>query len=146
MHEEAFGVVHGQLAVIVPVGWPALALRVGGQQQFGRYPYHEAAYLGGGDTLRGLPRQRYAGDALRSTATPSCASRCAGAPARPCPSFGLFGLADGGRVFLEGESSDRWHTAYGGGVWLSIVGHVMSLSVARSEGHVRVYLQGGLLF
>ena len=33
--------------------------------------------------------------------------------------FGVFGLADGGRVFLDGESSDRWHGAVGGGVWLA---------------------------
>ena len=31
----------------------------------------------------------------------------------------MFGLADVGRVFLDGESSDRWHAACGGGIWLS---------------------------
>ena len=29
--------------------------------------------------------------------------------------WGVFGLADTGRVFLEGESSDTWHTSYGRG-------------------------------
>jgi hypothetical protein len=24
-------------------------------------------------------------------------------------------------VFLDGEDSDRWHTAFGGGVWLAIL-------------------------
>src|SRR5256885_6103365 len=28
---------------------------------------------------------------------------------------GVFGLADGGRVWVTGESSDRWHGAAGGG-------------------------------
>jgi hypothetical protein len=143
--EEGFGVVHGQLAVIVPLGFPALALRAGGQQVFGTYPFHETAYLGGGETVRGLPRQRYGGDAsVYGNAELRLPLRRR--PGSMLPSFGLFGLADGGRVFLEGESSDRWHTSYGGGVWLSVVGHTMSVSVARSEGHVRVYLQGGLLF
>jgi hypothetical protein len=40
-----------------------LALRVGGKQVFGDYPYHEAAYIGGANTLRGFPKQRFAGDA-----------------------------------------------------------------------------------
>ena len=29
--------------------------------------------------------------------------------------FGVFGLADAGRVFLEGENSDTWQRAFGGG-------------------------------
>jgi hypothetical protein len=31
--------------------------------------------------------------------------------------LGVFGLADAGRVYLSGESSDTWHSAFGGGLW-----------------------------
>ncbi len=64
------------------------------------------------------------------------------------PRFGVFGLADVGRVFLEGESSDRWHTALGGGVWIAVADpkNLASLAVVTSEGHVRFYVQGGFTF
>ncbi len=62
------------------------------------------------------------------------------------PRFGVFGLADVGRVFLEGESSDRWHTAFGGGLWIAIADprHLASVAIATSEGHVRFYAAGRL--
>jgi hemolysin activation/secretion protein len=145
---DAFGEVRGEAAVLAPTpipSRPTLALRAGGQKVFGRYPFHEAAYLGGGETVRGLPRQRYAGDAS-AYGNAELRFPLRQRPGAAVPRFGVFGLADVGRVFLKGESSDRWHTAWGGGLWLGLMDHTASLSVARSEGHVRVYLQGGLLF
>jgi hypothetical protein len=51
-------------------------------------------------------------------------------------------------VWLNDESSDRWHHAFGGGVWVSFMKpeNVWSLAVASSEGRVRVYLEGGFMF
>jgi len=62
--------------------------------------------------------------------------------------FGVFGLADLGRVFLEGESSDLWRTAVGGGVSLSVGNpkNVLSVALASSEGRLCFYLQGGFSF
>jgi hypothetical protein len=62
--------------------------------------------------------------------------------------LGVFGLADGGRVWLAGETSDRWHHAFGGGVWMAVLKpeNVWSLAVATSEGRVRVYLEAGFMF
>jgi hypothetical protein len=126
---------------------PVLALRVGGEKLFGRYPFHEAASLGGSDNFRGLPRQRYTGDAsaygnaelrllllLRDRAF--------------VPRLGVFALADVGRVFLKGESSDLWHTAVGGGVFLSVAepNNVLSFALATSEGRLRFYLESGFSF
>ncbi|MFT6809087.1 MAG: putative phosphodiesterase [Saprospiraceae bacterium] len=34
-------------------------------------------------------------------------------------SFGIMGSFDHGRVWAEGESSNQWHTSYGGGFWIS---------------------------
>ena len=34
--------------------------------------------------------------------------------------MGIQGIADAGRVFLEGESSDKWHTSFGGGMWAAL--------------------------
>jgi hypothetical protein len=62
--------------------------------------------------------------------------------------LGGFALFDVGRVFLEGESSDRWHHAEGGGLWLAFAGgqHTVSCAIAHAEGSTSVYLRGGLLF
>lgn len=50
--------------------------------------------------------------------------------------WGLLGFGDGGRVYLDGESSDKWHYGYGGGLWFAWLDRVntISLSYARSEG------------
>jgi hypothetical protein len=146
---DTFGEVHGAATAFVTAPLPlepTLALRAGGRKVFGPYPFQEAAFLGGED-VRGLVQQRYAGDGSVYANTElrlllrhrdgTIVSR-----------LGVFGLADVGRVFLKGESSARWHTAVGGGVWLSVVdpAYTVSLAVARSEGHVRLYLQGGFMF
>jgi hypothetical protein len=51
-------------------------------------------------------------------------------------------------VFVANETSTRWHPAYGGGVWISVIDpkNLASIAVATSEGHTRVYLQGGFTF
>jgi hypothetical protein len=147
---ESFGKVGGELAGQLVSHWPlrpALAVRIRGEKVFGLYPFHEAASIGGGERLRGLPRQRYVGDAalygnveLRLTLWDR--------DDRVIPSFGVFGLADCGRVFLEAESSSRWHTGVGGGLWFSVVErrYLVTLAAARSESRLRVYVQGGFLF
>jgi len=126
---------------------PTLALRAGGQKLFGQYPFQEAATIGGTENFRGLPRQRYWGDAsvygnaeLRLLLVKRDRSLI--------PRFGIFGLADVGRVFLEGESSDEWHTAWGGGVFIALGDprRLASVAIATSEGHVRFYVQGGFTF
>jgi hypothetical protein len=147
--EETFGVAQAETGVYAtaPIVFkPTLALRVGGQHAWGRYPFHESAFVGGA-TIRGLRRQRYAGDSsaygnaeLRLTLV----DRGEAFLSR----VGIFGLADGGRVWLAGESSDTWHHGVGGGVFVSVMKpeNVWSFSVAQSEGRTRVYLLGGFMF
>jgi hypothetical protein len=147
---ETFGKVRASGVVYLPADLPlepVLALRVGGEKLFGRYPFEEAASLGGSDSFRGLPWQRYIGDA----------SAYANAELRLLvvrndrafiPRVGVFGLGDFGRVFLEGESSSVWHTGVGGGVFLSLfdLNNVLSVTLAHSEGQLRFNLQGGFTF
>jgi hypothetical protein len=147
---ETFGEVHGEAATYLtaPIALqPTLALRAGAQKVFGGYPFHESAFLGGPYTIRGLRRQRYAGDAAvygNAELRLALVDRGETFLSR----VGVFGLVDGGRVFLRGEESDRWHTGVGGGLWLAIFkpGNVVSLAVARSEGRVRLYARGGFMF
>ncbi|HXV14145.1 MAG TPA: BamA/TamA family outer membrane protein, partial [Candidatus Krumholzibacteria bacterium] len=147
---SAFGEVHGEAAYYQPIGilsTPTLALRAGGKKVWRDYPYYEAAYIGGSRTVRGFPQQRFAGDAsvfgnaeLRIPLTRIYIF----VPG----SLGVFALADIGRVYLEGESSDTWHTSAGGGIWCSFLNtaNTASLAVAASEEGTRVYVLAGLAF
>jgi len=148
--EDTFGEVHGEAALYQPIPFlkrPVLALLAGGKHVWGDVPYHEAAYIGGANTLRGFARQRFAGDAsvfgsaeLRVPITRVYIL----VPGQ----LGVFALGDAGRVFLDGESSDKWHSAIGGGLWVSLVdpATAMSLSVADSEEGTSVYVRLGMSF
>jgi hypothetical protein len=148
--DSAFARVRGEFATYLSASIPTeptLALRVGGEKIWGRFPFFEAAFLGGSGTVRGFRKQRFGGDA----------SLFGNAELRLVLSrisvllpgdIGVFGLADAGRVFLSGESSDTWHSAFGGGLWLSFLDRASTLSVAvaRSDEETGVYVRGGFLF
>jgi hypothetical protein len=146
--EDSFGEVHAEASTFVaspslPLE-PTLALRVGGKRVWGRFPFQEAAYIGDASTVR-LGRQNryggeasvYAGSELRLFLTQFYFL----APA----DFGVLGLADVGRVYLDGEESDRWHAAGGGGIWASFLdrSYMVSLSLARSAERTAVYFRIG---
>jgi hypothetical protein len=148
--DSTFGEVHGiaatYLSVRAPLD-PTLALRVGGKKLWGAFPYFEAAFIGDPSTVRLGRWNRFAGDA---SAYGSAELRLTvGRALVVLPAdIGIFGLADGGRVFLEGESSSEWHTAFGGGVWLAFLdrAHTLSAAVVSSEERTGVYVQAGFGF
>jgi outer membrane protein assembly factor BamA len=126
---------------------PVLALRAGGDRVWGRYPFFDAALVGGAETVRGFDEDRFAGDGslygnaeLRAYVTRIFLLMPA--------DFGVFGLADVGRVFQSGESSSAWHSGFGGGVWISILGraNTFSLAAARSVEGTRMYFRSGFLY
>ncbi|MGH7525873.1 MAG: hypothetical protein ACREMX_04135 [Gemmatimonadales bacterium] len=149
--EEQFGEVHGEAATFLTADsiplQPTLALRAGGKRVWGRFPFQESAFIGGNSTVRLGRENRYAGDA----------SLYAGAELRLFLTrfylivpgdFGVFGLADVGRVYLDGESSDRWHGAAGGGIWFAFLNRANTISVAlaRSSERTGVYIKAGFGF
>lgn len=94
-----------------------VGLRVGGQKNYGRFPYFDAAFLGA-RKVRGLRANRFAGDsALYGNAT--VLVRVGHATLVVPGRWGLMARADTGRVWLEGEASDTWHWGVGGGLWWS---------------------------
>lgn len=143
---DQYGALETQLTGVLPVSRNlVLAGQVGGRKVWGDYPYFAAAYLGGSRTLRGYDVQRFAGDG----------SVYANLDVRfPISKyffilpgeFGLFGFVDTGRVFYSGETSNKWHTGYGGGLWVAplIRQYTMSLAVAVSEEDTRIYFSFGV--
>ena len=142
-----------------------LGVRVAGERNFGSgYPFFEAAYVGGaampsalditgltsGNLLRGYDLNRFAGygSAVANTDLRIALGHyTAVLPFR----YGLVGLADVGRVFVHGESSSRWHTGAGGGLWLAVAASGAAFSlvstfsavVVRSDERTTFYFASG---
>jgi hypothetical protein len=146
--DDPFGELHAEASTVLtsptlPLE-PAIALRVGGKRVWGDFPFQEAAYIGDASTVR-LGRQNrfggeasvYAGSELRLFLTKFYFL----APA----DFGVLGLADVGRVFLDDEDSDRWHAAGGGGIWASFLdrSYMVILSLAKSSERTALYFRVG---
>lgn len=145
------GEVHGAVTAHLPAPslplHPTLALRVGGRKVWGPYAWFDAAFVGGSRTVRGLREQRYAGDA-GVLANAELRVRAGRITLLVPTNVGFLGFADVGRVFLEGESSQRWHAGFGGGVWLWALqpANVVSFTVASAEGRTAVYFTTGFMF
>ena len=149
--DSTFGEVHGEVSTYlsatgIPLR-PTLAIRAGGKKVWGKYPFQEAAYIGDARSVRLGRQNRYGGDASvygNAELRLHLADLFLVLPAQ----FGIFGLGDMGRVFLEGEASEKWHWAAGGGIWLAYLGpgNTLSLAVAKSEERVGVYANAGFAF
>ncbi|HEX6038197.1 BamA/TamA family outer membrane protein [Longimicrobium sp.] len=143
--DGAFGSVRGEGRTYLSLGaGPILALRAGGELVRGDFPFAEAAFLGGGGSLRGYPFQRFAGDAA---AFGSVELRQPLGQLRLLVRgrLGVFALADAGRVWMDGDSPGDWHTNYGGGLWFETVGIPVTLTYARGDVS-RYYLGLGMPF
>ena len=144
----AFGTISVEGSSYWSAGDPApitLALRAEGAASLGRVPFQELIYVGGETTVRGYAEQRFAG---RRGAYTNAELRLR-AVRIGWGDIGVFGLADAGRVWVTGETSDRWHAAAGGGVWLAPGGRradTITLAVARSPERTSFYLRVGFLF
>ena len=130
-----------------------LAMRVGGQKNWGDYPFYEAAYLGGSTSLRGYDKQRFAGDA--SLYANSELRLYLGTFKFLVPvMFGPLAFIDTGRVYFGGEDSDKWHTGYGGGLWFGFIESRYALSIAAGRGvgsarlsdDIGIYVRSGFSF
>jgi len=99
---------------------PILALRAGGQKLFGNFPYFDAAFLGGSESLRTENRQRYAGDAMVFGTTELRVPIAKFGFILPLD-VGALGFVDIGRVYLDGESPGGWHKGAGAGFWVGVI-------------------------
>ena len=157
--EHTFGNLSANANAYLSAGqWATLAVRAGGNRVFGDYPFRDAAYLGGGGlsrgaleepghNLRGFETRRFGGDAsLYGNA--DLRLRLARITLILPAHVGVFGLYDVGRVFLDGETSNTWHTSYGAGIWLSFFNYQTTFSgyVAHSPEGNRYRVDTGFSF
>ncbi|MFC6997141.1 metallophosphoesterase [Rufibacter roseus] len=124
-----------------------LAARFGGAHNFGDFPFYLANTLGGLSNLRGYRRTRFAG---RSTLYQNTELRLELFrfnmylfPGK----FGIMGLVDHGRVWADGETSDKIHRGVGGGIWVDILKQaVINATYSKGEDENVFNLNFGFLF
>jgi hypothetical protein len=155
--EETYGWVEGDVSTYLTAGSrgrATLALRAGGKRMLGdRYPYFNAAAAGGGgffsgqDAVRGLRPSRYIGDSAVFGNADLRLYLSRFFLALP-GEWGLFGFGDVGRVWLDGETSDKWHTSYGGGLWIGLLSrsNAVAFTVAKSGEVTAFYIRAGFSF
>ncbi len=126
---------------------PVLALRAGARRMWGPYPWFDAAFLGGRSTLRGFGHDRFGGDASVWGGADLRLKVARLAVLLPLD-VGVYGLADVGRVWLDGENFDRWHTGYGAGIWVHALRPSLrgSVTLAWGDNRTVLYIGSGFHF
>ena len=100
---------------------------------------------------RGFKRDRFAGDARFFHATDLRIKLFQNRGVVPF-SFGIYGSVDYGRVWYEGdddesEAANKWHTAFGGGVFIAPLGiTAFRLGYMIGEDDRQINLGGALRF
>lgn len=113
-----YGRFSGLGGFYLPLGPLTLATKVGAATLTGDAPFYQLNKLGGGSSLRGYTRYRFYGRSAVynqnelqwnfNVKTYLFSGK-----------MGLIALFDNGRVWWPGENSDKWHTAFGGGLMLA---------------------------
>ncbi len=147
---SAFGAVAASASVYytIPVPLhPILLVRGSGRKLFGSFPFHEAAFVGGRASVRRLDRQRYAGDASLAGTT-ELQIPVARFPLILPLDLGIYGFADAGRVYVDGNSPGGWHTGTGVGFWVAILNPATSITVELGDqrGRSLVRVKTGMSF
>ncbi|MBW2723221.1 MAG: BamA/TamA family outer membrane protein [Deltaproteobacteria bacterium] len=151
--EKSYGTIKGSVSAYLSVGENAratLGIRVGGQETFGRTPFFDLAYIGGGRffsgtaKIRGFRTRRFAGDSSLYTNV-DLRIFLARIKVIVPGDFGVHGYFDVGRVFVDGENSNDWHPSGGAGVWFSplVRTNTISVSVAHSPEETLAYVRFG---
>jgi outer membrane protein assembly factor BamA len=96
-----------------------LAVRAGAAHNSKGYPFFQANKLGVKTNLRGYRQDRFAGDDMVYQNTDFRMRLMRFRTYFLGGELGVLAFNDFGRVWLEGEKSDKWHHGYGGGLWLA---------------------------
>ncbi|MCC9016632.1 metallophosphoesterase [Flavobacterium lipolyticum] len=85
------------------------------------YEFYQGASLGGDTDLRGYRNERFLGSSYFSQSTDLRLSIGKIQKTIAPLTYGILGGFDYGRIWLDGENSQKWHQDYGGGLWLNAI-------------------------
>ena len=125
-----------------------LATRFGGGINFGNnFEFFQAQYLGGTLNLRGFRKYRFAGKSMAYNNT-DLRIKIADFRTYLFPgSIGLLFFHDIGRVWVDNDLSEKWHTGYGGGIYISPMRRtVIAISITKSNEETLPVISFGFQF
>ena len=103
----------------------ALGFRIGANRHFGDFEFYQANFISGRQNVRGYVKNRFAGHSNVYNNI-EFRARLFDVNAYVLTSeVGVLGFFDYGRVWAEGETSNRWHSGYGGGLWVIPFGGIV---------------------
>ena len=109
------------------------------------YEFYQAASLGAKTGLRGYRFNRFTGESLLAGSADLRYSFNRFSTGLIPIQVGVFGGGDVGRVWLDGENSERWHNDFGGGFWLNMVDTVSGqLGAFAGEDGMRIDFRFGV--
>ncbi len=142
-----YGGVDGVVTAYAGTSRAHVAVCAGGRKLWGDAPWFEAAAIGGFNN-RGFRTRRFLGDSslFGSVSARGWLGRLR-IPIVPMR-LGLVAFGDVGRVWLEGEESDTWHTSLGGGLLMQPLSAPVTLHAvaANSKEGTRFYFGFGYPF
>jgi hypothetical protein len=119
---ESFGQLIPEFSVYQPLNARktiVLADRIGGGITVGKSAFYQSLFIGGHENLLGYRQYRFAGEhmlynnlELRMKLTNFTGYIIPG-------QFGIVGFYDLGRVWVDDEKSDKWHSGIGGGLYFA---------------------------
>jgi hypothetical protein len=133
---------------LVPSGQLVLGTKAKAQVNLGDdYEFFQAANLGANEGLRGFRNQRFTGKSAFVQSTDLRLNLNQFKTGVLPISIGFYGGFDYGRVWVDGEDSNKWHTSFGGGVFANIVDMLtFNLSAFNSDDGLRFAFKLGFGF
>lgn len=111
------------------------------------FEFYQAATIGANKGLRGYRNERFTGKQAYTQST-DVRWKLSDFKTNVIPmKFGVFGGFDYGRVWVENDTSDKWHNSVGGGIFLNFVDTISTnLSVFKGAENTRFAFQLGFNF
>ncbi len=143
---RSFANIGGQVHVYLPLGKNfVLSVNNGAAHMFGKPEFFQLNNIGG-RLLRGYRRERFWGETVYHNNNElqfifDVRSWLFNGRA------GIVGFADQGRVWLKGESSQRWHVGYGGGIFIAPFNKVyvsVMYGISKESGLIHLDLRRSL--
>lgn len=146
---DSYGAVSTEFRFYINPGKSGLVIanRIGAGTTVGKPTFFQRMQLGGVNSLRGFNSKRFTGTSMLYNNLDLRLKLFNFTSYLVPGTVGMLGFTDVGRVWEKGESSNKWHQGYGGGIYV-MPGEVLLLqaSVGASKEASMLYLSVGFNF
>lgn len=148
--KKMYGLVRSDISFYMPVftdSTMVIVNRVGGGTTVGEPTYFQQMQLGGLQNLRGFHSIRFTGKSMLYHSIQAQIKLFDFTSYLLPGTIGLIAFNDVGRVWAPGESSDKWHDGYGGGIYIVPADLVLiQLLAGHSSEGTQPYITIGVNF